>query len=164
MSVEDNKRLVARAVAEVINGDNLDAVEQLYAPDIAQAARDWVVPFREAFSDVRMETVQLVGEGDTVVGHFRCSGTQTGMWMGRPPTGRAFRDVREVYWFTVRGDRIVEWWGWRTTTIGAVSCVPPAPTDSYRLRSAPSARLYAARGAYMMTPTPTRQMRAPTAS
>ncbi len=31
--------------------------------------------------------------------------------MGRPPTGRAFRDVREVYWFTVRDGRIVDWWG-----------------------------------------------------
>jgi predicted ester cyclase len=111
LSVEDNKRLVARAVAEVINGGNLDAVEQLYAPDIAAAARGWVAPFREAFLDVRMETVQLVSEGDTVVGQFRCSGTQTGKWMGRPPTGRAFRDVREVYCSTVRGDRIVEWWG-----------------------------------------------------
>jgi predicted ester cyclase len=30
---------------------------------------------------------------------------------GRPATGRAFRDVREVYWFTVRDGRIVEWWG-----------------------------------------------------
>ena len=111
MSVEDNKRLVARAVAEVINGGNLDAVGQLYAPDIAQAARDWVAPFRAAFPDVRMETVVLVGEGDTVVGHFRCSGTQTGPWMGRPPTGRAFQDVREMYWFTVPGNRIVECWG-----------------------------------------------------
>jgi predicted ester cyclase len=109
--VEDNKRLVARAVAEVINGGHLDAVEQLYAQDIVEAVRDWVAPFREAFPDVRMETVELVGEGDTVVGHFRCSGTQTGTWMGRPPTGRSFRDVREVYWFTVRGGRIVEWWG-----------------------------------------------------
>lgn len=58
-----------------------------------------------------METVALVGEGDTVVGHFRCSGTQTGPWMGCPPSGRAFRDVREVCWSTVHGDRIVEWWG-----------------------------------------------------
>lgn len=31
--------------------------------------------------------------------------------MGRPPTGRAFRSVHEVYWFTVRGGRIVDWWG-----------------------------------------------------
>ncbi len=110
-SVEDNKRLVARAVAEVINGGDLNVVDQLYAPEIAQAAKDWVVPFRAAFPDVRMETVALVGEGDTVVGHFRCSGTHTGPWMGRPGTGRTFRGVREVYWFTVTGGRIVDWWG-----------------------------------------------------
>ncbi|WP_448620636.1 ester cyclase [Geodermatophilus sp. URMC 65] len=111
MSVEDNKRLVARAVTEVINSGNLAAVEELYASEIATAAREWVTPFRAAFPDVRMEIVALVGEGDTVVGHFRCSGTHTGPWMGRPGTGRAFRDVREVYWFTVRGGRIVDWWG-----------------------------------------------------
>ena len=111
MTVEDNKRLVARAVTEVINGGNLDAVHALYAPEIAESAREWVAPFRAAFSDVRMETVALVGEGDTVVGHFRCSGMHTGPWMGRPGTGRAFRDVREVYWFTVRDGRIVGWWG-----------------------------------------------------
>ena len=46
-----------------------------------------------------------------MVGHFRCSGTHTEPWMGRPSTGRAFRDVREVYWFTVRDGRIVDWWG-----------------------------------------------------
>lgn len=111
MGVEDNKRLVARAVAEVINGRNLAAVEELYAPKIAAAARDWVVPFQAAFPDVRMEAVALVGEGDTVVGHFRCSGTHIGPWMGRPGTGRAFHDVREVYWFTIRDGRIVDWWG-----------------------------------------------------
>ena len=111
MSVEENKRLVARAVAEVINDGDLEAVDRLYAPDIAAAAKEWVAPFRTAFPDVRMETVALVGEGDTVVGHFRCSGTQAGPWLGRPATGRAFRDVREVYWFTVRGGRIVDWWG-----------------------------------------------------
>ena len=71
MTVEDNKQLVTRAVAEVINGGDLDAVDGLFAPEIAQAARDWVAPFRAAFPDVRMETVALVGEGDTVVGHFR---------------------------------------------------------------------------------------------
>lgn len=78
VSVEDNERLVARAVAEVNNQGTLDAVEQLYAPDIAAAARDRVPPFREAFPDVRLESVQLVGEDDRVVGHFRCSGRRPG--------------------------------------------------------------------------------------
>jgi predicted ester cyclase len=58
-----------------------------------------------------MDTVALVGEGDDVVGQFRCTGTQTGPWMGRPATNRSFRDVREVYWFTVRGGHIIDWWG-----------------------------------------------------
>jgi predicted ester cyclase len=111
LTVEANKRLVVRAVAEVINGGDLDAVDDLFAPEITASAREWVAPFRQAFPDVRMDTVALVGEGDAVVGHFRCSGTQTGPWMGRPATGRSFRDVREVYWFTVRGGRIVDWWG-----------------------------------------------------
>jgi predicted ester cyclase len=111
VSIGENKRLVARAVAEVINGGDLDAVDRYYAAEIAAATRAWVAPFREAFPDVRMDTVALVGEGDTVVGHFRCSGTQAGSWMGRPATGRTFRDVREVYWFTVRDGRIVDWWG-----------------------------------------------------
>jgi predicted ester cyclase len=111
VSVENNKLVVMRAVAEVINGGNLDAVDDLYAPEMAAAARAWVAPFRAAFPDVQMDVVALVGEGDTVVGHFRCSGTQTGEWMGRPPTGRAFRNVREVYWFTVRDGRIVDSWG-----------------------------------------------------
>lgn len=111
MGVQDNKRLIARPIAEVVNGGNLKAVDEFYAPELAADARGWVAPFRKAFPDVRMETVELVGEADTVVGHFRCSGTQTGLWMGRPATGRAFHDVREVYWFTVRDGRIVEWWG-----------------------------------------------------
>ena len=111
MSVEANKALVARAVDEVINGGRLDVVDQLYAPEIAQAVKEWVAPFRAAFPDVRMETVALVGEGDSVVGQFRCSGAHTGQWMGHAPTGRRFTGVREVYWFTIRDSRIVEWWG-----------------------------------------------------
>ena len=104
-------------------------MDQLYAPEIAQAAPEWVAPFRAAFPDVTMETLAMVGEGDTVVGRFRCSGTQTGPWMGRAGTGRAFRDVREVYWVTVRGGRINDWWGSRTTTTDGVSCGRSVRTD-----------------------------------
>ncbi|MGH8893952.1 MAG: ester cyclase [Actinomycetes bacterium] len=106
-----NKEVVARAVAEVINGGNLDAVDELYDPGIAEAAKAWVSPFRVAFPDVHMATVALVGEGDTVVGHFRCSGTHVGRWLGRDPTGRRFTDVDEVYWFTLADGRITAWWG-----------------------------------------------------
>ena len=111
MTTEDDKRLVARAVDDVINRGRLDAIEEFWSPEAAPAERGWITPFRLAFPDVRMRTVELVAEGGTVVGHFRCSGTHSGPCAGRPPTGRSFRDVREVYWFTVRGGRIADWWG-----------------------------------------------------
>jgi SnoaL-like polyketide cyclase len=95
-----NKAVVARAVERVINGGDLDAVDELYDPGTAADAKAWVAPFRASFPDVYMATVVLVAEGDTVVGHFRCSGTHLGRWLGKEPTGRRFTDVDEVYWFT----------------------------------------------------------------
>ena len=58
-----------------------------------------------------METVELVADGDTVVGRFRCSATQLGEWRGNPPTGRRFEGVDEVYFFRFAGDQIAEVWG-----------------------------------------------------
>jgi predicted ester cyclase len=129
VSVEENKRLVARVIDEVINSGDLGAVDELFAPEIAAATRAWVTPFREAFPDVRMTTVALVGEGDQVVGHFRCAGTQTGPWMGRPATGRSFRDVREVYWFTVRDGRVVDAWGLEDNDDRRAQLRPPRRAD-----------------------------------
>jgi predicted ester cyclase len=108
---EQNKRVVARAVAEVINGGDFDVVDELYDATIAEDAKAWVAPFRRSFPDVHMATVALVAEGDTVVGHFRCSGTHEGRWLGKEPTGRRFNDVDEVYWFTLADGRITAWWG-----------------------------------------------------
>ena len=41
MSVEANEQLVPTVVAKGINGGDLDAIDRLYAPEIAGAARAW---------------------------------------------------------------------------------------------------------------------------
>lgn len=105
------KSLVRRLIDEVMNGGRLQVLAELYSADMAAAARRWIGPFREAFPDVHMEIVTLVAEGDTVAAHFRCSGTHLGEWQGRAPTGRRFRNVDEVYFFTIRGGRIAGAWG-----------------------------------------------------
>lgn len=84
-------------------------------PRLAPAARRWVEPFLASFSDVHMGTIDLVAEGETVVGRFTCSGTHTGTWLGRPPTGRRFNDVAEVYFFRVVSGRITRAWGLEDT-------------------------------------------------
>ncbi len=53
-----------------------------------------------------MAIVELVAENDTVVGHFTCSGTHEGEWLGVPPTGRRFEGVDEIYVFHVRDGKL----------------------------------------------------------
>lgn len=109
------KAVVMRLIDEVMNQGRLEALDELYAPGLARAARRWIAPFRESFPDVRMEIVELVAEGDRVVGRFRCSATHLGEWDGHPPTGRRFERVDEVYFFTVREGRIAAAWGLEDT-------------------------------------------------
>ena len=65
---EANKTVVRRLVDEVFNGGHLEVVDELYAPELAGAAKRWIAPFRASFPDVHMELVELIAEGDTVVG------------------------------------------------------------------------------------------------
>lgn len=112
---EDPKQVVRRLIAEVINRGDLSALDELYAPRLAPVARRWVEPFLASFSDVQMRIVELLAEGEHVVGRFACSGTHTGAWLGYPATGRRFSRVAEVYFFRVVDGRIVRAWGLEDT-------------------------------------------------
>src|SRR5688572_18900894 len=94
-----------------MNAGRLHLIDDLYVPALAAGARRWITPFRESFPDVEMEIVELIAEGEKVVGRFRCSATNRGPWRGRPATGRRFERVDEVYIFRVRDGRIAEAWG-----------------------------------------------------
>ena len=107
---ETNKAVVRRLVTEVLNGGRLEVIDELYAPELAPAARRWIAPFRASFPDVHMEIVELIAEGDKVVGRFTCSATHLGAWLGQAPTGRRFERVDEVSIFRFRDGKIVQVW------------------------------------------------------
>jgi predicted ester cyclase len=106
VSIEANKALVRRLVEDVVNERDEGALEEVATGELAAAARTWIGPFREAFPDFRMDIVRLVAEGDTVVAHFKCSGTHRGPWRGREPTGRSFTAIDEIYVFEVVDGRL----------------------------------------------------------
>jgi len=81
-------------------------LDEIADGEVAAAARRWIGPFRESFPDFTMRVVDLVAEGNQVVAHFTCSGTHEGEWRGRPPTGRRFEDVDEIYIFRVESARL----------------------------------------------------------
>ena len=62
---------------------------------------------RRAFPDQRHEAVRFhVADDDTVIAEFDLLGTNTGEFVGAPPTGRSFR-VPTVAVFSFHGDRII---------------------------------------------------------
>jgi predicted ester cyclase len=56
------------------------------------------------------EIVELIAEGDKVVGRFTCFATHQGAWLGHAATGRRFERVDEVAIFQLRDGRIVHSW------------------------------------------------------
>jgi predicted ester cyclase len=115
MATEANKAIVRRLADEVFNGGHLEVIDELYAPELAGAARRWIAPFRASFPDVRMELVELIGESAKVVGRFTCSATHLGEWLGQAPTGRRFERVDEVWILRFRDGRIVHVWSLEDT-------------------------------------------------
>lgn len=108
---ERNKDVVRRLVDEVMNGQRIDVIDELYSTSLAKAARRWIEPFQKSFPDMQMRVIELIAEGDKVVGRFTCSATHLGEWLGHAPTGRRFEDIDEVYIFRLREGRVVHAWG-----------------------------------------------------
>ena len=106
---EANKAIV-RKLMEAINEGNLDVVDTLFTPELAEPMKRSFIAFRSAFPDWRMEIAETVAEGNTVVGRLRCSGTNQGEFKGVPPTGKRM-EVDEVYFLRVENGKFVDFWG-----------------------------------------------------
>lgn len=107
---EENKAMVRRLV-EGINAGEIEAtVDDLFAPRVARRVKRLFTEFYVAFPDWREEVVELVSEGGTVAGRFRCSGTHQGEFLGELPTGKSM-DVEEVFFLRVKDGKFVDFWG-----------------------------------------------------
>jgi predicted ester cyclase len=106
---EENKTLVRRMIQH-LNEGNLDAMDEVFSPELAAIAKEGFAAFRLAFPDWREEIIDIVAEGDKVAARFKCSGTHEGEFMGAPATGKRM-EVDEVYFLRVEGGRFVDFWG-----------------------------------------------------
>jgi predicted ester cyclase len=107
---EENKEMVHRMVGAINEGTEAAFVEEAFAPRAARRVGRLFAEFRSAFPDWHEEIVQLVAEGDTVAGRFRCSGTHLGEFLGEAPTGKRM-EVEEVFFLRSEGGRFAEFWG-----------------------------------------------------
>ena len=87
MSTEENKALSNKG-AEAISRGDLDALDEIYAPEVAQELKQAVAEIRQAFPDYRGTNEIQIAEGDMVANRWVAHGTHRGEFMGIAPTGR----------------------------------------------------------------------------
>jgi predicted ester cyclase len=94
---EENKALLRRMIQDVNEG-NLDAMDEVFSPELAAVAKEGFAAFRSAFPDWREEIVDIVAEGAKVAARFKCSGTHEGEFMGAAPTGKRMEVERSTFY------------------------------------------------------------------
>lgn len=110
MSAEENKALVRREQEELWNHTgNLDAAEELFAPEQADAARQEAAEFRRGFPDVVSTIEDLIAEGEKVVARWRSRATHQGEYMGIPPTGKEV-EFTGISVYRIERGKIAESW------------------------------------------------------
>jgi predicted ester cyclase len=101
--------MVRRMVQSINSGDIEATVDELFAPRAARRVKRLFTEFYTAFPDWREEIVELVAEGNTVAGRFKCSGTHGGEFQGEAPTGKRM-EVEEVFFLRVEDGKFVAFW------------------------------------------------------
>lgn len=100
MPAQETQR-ITDLVLQLWNTGNTDIANQLYTahserhdPNGPEAARGpqqivkYLTQVRTAFPDFKLEINQRIVEGDHIVSHWTCTGTQNGEYQGLPPTGK----------------------------------------------------------------------------
>jgi predicted ester cyclase len=115
MTESSKKELVRRLVDEAMNARRFEVLDELCTPRLATQLRQAFEEFVLAFPDWNQELVELIAEGDRVVAHCTCSGTQHGAFVGHAATGRRMAGVHEVFIFRVQNGRLCEVWSLEDT-------------------------------------------------
>ena len=120
MSIEQNKALVRRFIDEVFVAGSFAAVDELVAEDFMphtwgsmgsgrQALKDAITRVSAGLTDVSMTVEDIIAEGDNVVVRLTSRAVQAGVFMGLPPSGKAYA-IGEIHIFRIRDGKISEHW------------------------------------------------------
>lgn len=120
-STEYDVKSIYPRLAEAVNSRNLDMLDELIAPDIVNHGADPDDPpgaerFKRSFRslivtcpDLCVTVDQQIAEGDWVAVRWTDTGTDTGGFWGRPPTGKQVL-LTGIDVIRVMNGRIVERW------------------------------------------------------
>ena len=108
MSAQENK-ILSNRVAQAISEGDLEALDELMVPELADEFKRDVAELRRAFPDYAGTNVEQIAEGEKVANRFVFLGTHLGEFEGVTPTGKRVEFVGHSIDRVVEG-KIVESW------------------------------------------------------
>ncbi|MEM7679226.1 MAG: ester cyclase, partial [Myxococcota bacterium] len=94
-ALTENKSLVARMFLEVVNLKAYSVADEIFADDFVwpqfglegpEGVKTWARAFHAGWPDVQDRLDLQIAEGDMVISLVTVYGTQTGEWLGYPPS------------------------------------------------------------------------------
>ena len=119
---EENQVLARRYFQDLMTDKNLDAVEEIIAPNFAlriptlpepirgpEGMKGFINRVRTGIPDAKFTIERQIAEGNRVASRWYMEGTHQGLFMGVEGTGNTVKD-QGVDIFTMAGGKIVEVW------------------------------------------------------
>lgn len=140
MSPEENAAVFRRVIEAGFGRGDLAVLDALMRPDFLEheagpgqgqgreGAKEIVRLMHAAFPDFHATIEDLAAVEDTVWARVRFRGTNTGSFLGHPPTGRPI-DVEAIDCCRCAGGQLTEHWGVidRLSMLEQLGLVPPGP-------------------------------------
>jgi predicted ester cyclase len=143
--LDENKDVVRRFFAEVINAPNPDQADGFVTANYIEhqrlpgaegrqgieIAKAFLAMMRVAFPDYRFALEDLIAEGDKVVARLTVSGTHLGEMMGLAPTRQQIQ-ISGIEVFRLEAGKLAEHWA-TFDTLGMLQQVGLRPIPTPRL-------------------------------
>jgi len=120
VNLDDNKAIVRRFIDEIFVQGRPETVDELLADDFV--AHTWpstghpkddlksaTERAHGALTNPRFTIDDMIAEGDRVAVRLTTSATQTGVFMGMPPSGKTY-EISEIHIFRLRDRKVTEHW------------------------------------------------------
>ena len=121
IDTEKEMKALADANLEVWNKGNLSLFDEILSPEIVlhhndsedltgiEAYKEWVSSTRTGFPDFNVTFDEIIIKGEYLVVRWTASGTNTGPFLGLPPTGKKVNFSGAIITHVVDGKAIESW-------------------------------------------------------
>ena len=121
MSTVQGKSIIHRVLDEAFTQGNLAVVDELVAPNGISHHSSWGTPanrmglkqliamLRTAFPNLSCTVEDEITQDNKVAAHWKIRGTQTGIFLGNPPTSKPIV-VEGLIYVWIANEQIIESW------------------------------------------------------